>query len=54
MELSGQLHPLAAVIQKKIPGTCWIGGRVGLRAGLDAVGKTKETLSLPLSEIEPR
>jgi hypothetical protein len=35
MEVSGQLHPPAALP----PGTHWIGGCVGARAGLDAVQK---------------
>jgi len=35
----------------KDPGTHWIGGWVGPRAGLDAVAKRKKALSLP--GIEP-
>jgi hypothetical protein len=34
-----------------VPGAHWIGGWVGLRAGLEAVGKRK---ILPLQGIEPR
>jgi len=34
--------------------SCWIGGSVGPRAGLDAVTKRKRVPSLLLSEIEPR
>jgi len=41
MEVSGQLHAPATIPTERAPGTHWIGGRVGLRAGLDAVVKRK-------------
>jgi len=42
MEVSGQLHAPAALLPgKEPPGTHWIGGWLGLRAGLDAVVKRK-------------
>jgi hypothetical protein len=37
MEVSGQLHALATLLQKTVPGTHWIGSWVGPRAVLDAV-----------------
>jgi hypothetical protein len=37
MEVSGQLHAPAAIPSVKAPGTRWIGGWVGSRAGLDAM-----------------
>jgi hypothetical protein len=40
MEVSGQLHaPAALPPEKDPPGTHWIGGWVGPRAGLDMVSK---------------
>jgi hypothetical protein len=40
MEVSGQLHDAAALtLGENALCTHWIGGWVGLRAGLDAVGK---------------
>jgi hypothetical protein len=36
MEVSGQLHAQAALPPGKDPGTHWIGGGVGPRAGVDA------------------
>jgi len=53
MELSGQLHAPAALAQGKSPGTPYIGGYEGPRAGLDAVAKRK-LASLPLPGTEPR
>jgi hypothetical protein len=42
MEVSDQLHPLAAFIpRERAPSTHWIGGWVGPRVGLDAVEKRK-------------
>jgi hypothetical protein len=41
MEMSGQLHSLAALLPEKEPGTHMLGGWVGPRAGLDVVGKRK-------------
>jgi hypothetical protein len=50
MELNLQLHaPLALNPRKENPGTKWKGGRMGSRAGLDAVEKRK---LLPLLGIE--
>jgi hypothetical protein len=52
MELSGQLHPPAALhLGEIVPGTHWIGGWVGPAAGLDAVKYRK---ILPMLGIEPR
>jgi len=40
MQASCQLHALAALLPgKELPGTHWIGGWVGSRAGLDAVAR---------------
>jgi hypothetical protein len=40
MDVSGQLHPPAtSPLGKEAPGTDWLGDWVGLRAGLDAIGK---------------
>jgi hypothetical protein len=48
MEVSGQLHgPAALPLEKEPPRTHWIGGWVGLRAGLDTVVKNSQ----PLPEI---
>jgi hypothetical protein len=42
MEVSGQLHAPAALLQdKQPPGTHWIEGWVGPRAGLDGMIKRK-------------
>jgi hypothetical protein len=42
MEVSSQLHAQAALPpRKRAPGTHWIGGWVGPRAGLEAVVKRK-------------
>jgi hypothetical protein len=41
MEVSDQLHAPSALPPRKAPGTHWIGGWVGPRADLDAVGKRK-------------
>jgi hypothetical protein len=41
MQVSGQLHTPAALPSGRSPGTHWIGGWVGPRAGLDAVVKRK-------------
>jgi hypothetical protein len=48
MEVSGQPHASAALT----PGTHWIGGLVGPRAGLDDVEKRK-FLTLPGLELRP-
>jgi hypothetical protein len=40
MEMSGQLYAPAALLPgKEPPGTQWIGGWVGPRAGIDAIEK---------------
>jgi hypothetical protein len=52
MEVSGQLHAPAALPPGKGPGTYWIGGWVGPRAGQDAMEKRK-FLSLPGLELPP-
>jgi hypothetical protein len=41
MEVSGELHVPAALRPGKKPGTHWIGGWVGPRAGLDFWRKEK-------------
>jgi hypothetical protein len=48
--VSGQLHALPHYLQERAPGTYWIEGWVGPRAGLDAV---EESL-LQLLGIESR
>jgi len=46
MEVSGQLHAPAALPPKeRAPGTHWIGGWVGPRAGLDAVAKSRNPVT---------
>jgi hypothetical protein len=49
MEVSGQLHALAALTPGRAPGTHWIGGWMGLKASLDVVGKKKN----PCWELNP-
>jgi hypothetical protein len=51
MEVSGQLHAPAALLLRKAHGTQWIGGWVGLRAGLETVVKRK--IPIPSSSPEP-
>jgi hypothetical protein len=52
MKMSGQLHVAVAFPpREKVPGTHWIGGWVGLTAGLDAVEERKISF---LPGIEPR
>jgi len=41
MGLGGQRHAPAALPPGKIPGTHFVGGRVGSRAGLDGCGKSR-------------
>jgi hypothetical protein len=41
MDVSGQLHAPAALHLGNSPGTHWVGGWVGLRAGLEAAEKRK-------------
>jgi hypothetical protein len=51
MGVSGQRHALAALYPRgKDPGTHWIGGWVGLRAGLDAVARKKILCPCPGSK----
>jgi hypothetical protein len=51
MEVSGQLHaPARFTPGERAPGTHWIGGWVGPRAGLDDVEKRK-FLTLPGLEL---
>jgi hypothetical protein len=45
-------RPVYALPRERKPGTHWIGGYVGLRAGLDTEDRGKYSLLLP--EIEPR
>jgi hypothetical protein len=53
MEVSGQLHaPTALPPGEKAPDTHWIGGWVGPRAVLDAVGKRK--IPSPRRKSNPR
>jgi hypothetical protein len=52
MEVSGQLHALAALPQREVPGTHWIGGWVGPKAVLDAMVKRK--IPSPRLESSPR
>jgi len=49
MEVRDQLHP-----GETAPGTPWIGGWVGHRAGPDTVVKRNKIPSLPLPGIEQR
>jgi len=53
MEVSGQLHaPATLPPEKELPGTRWIGGWLGLRAGLDLVVQRK--IPIPCWESNPR
>jgi hypothetical protein len=53
MDVSGQLHALGRFTpRERAPGTHWIGGWVGPRAGLDYEEKTK-FLILPGLELRP-
>jgi hypothetical protein len=49
--VSGQLHAPAALLPGKTPGTHWIGGWVGPRAGLDAVVRK---IPSPYRDLKPR
>jgi hypothetical protein len=51
MEVSGQLHAPAALSPERIPGTNWIGGWVGPRAGLEAVVERK--IPSPIRGLNP-
>jgi hypothetical protein len=52
MKASGQLHAPAVITpRERAPGTHWIGGWVGLRAGLDTVVKRK--IPSPRRESNP-
>jgi hypothetical protein len=48
--VSSQLHAPAALTRKRAPGTHWIGGSVGPRAGLDVMEKRK---ILPCRDANP-
>jgi hypothetical protein len=50
--MSGQFHHPTALPWERAPGTHWIGGWVGPRAGLDVVEK-KKLLTLPGLELRP-
>ena len=52
MEVSGQLHALAALPLRKYLGTHLLGGWVGPRAAVDVSQKRKQSLSLPGFEIQ--
>jgi hypothetical protein len=52
MEVSGQLHaPAAFILREVATGTNWIGGWVGLRAGLDAMTKRKYSTITPAGNL---
>lgn len=51
MEVSGQLHTLAALPPGKDHGTHWIGGPMGPKAGLDVL--EKEKISCPHRDSNP-
>jgi hypothetical protein len=52
MEVSGQLHALAALPLGKVPGTLWTGGWMCPRGVLDAAVKRK--IPSPRQESNPR
>jgi hypothetical protein len=41
MDVGCEIHAPGPILPGKYPATHWIGGWVGPRAGLDAVGKTE-------------
>jgi len=54
MEVSGHLHtPGRFTLEERDPGTHWIEGWVGPRAGMDTVAKRKNPITTLLG-IEPR
>jgi hypothetical protein len=53
MQVSGQLHALAALHLEETLGTHWIGGWMDPSVGLDTVAKRK-IHSLPLPKFEPQ
>jgi len=53
-EVSGQFHaPAAFTSGVRVPGTHWIGGWVGLRAGLDMEEKRNKIHHCPCQELNP-
>jgi hypothetical protein len=50
--MCGQIHGPATLPPRKDPGTHWIGGWLGPRAGLDGV-ENRKFLTLPGPEIRP-
>jgi len=52
MEMSGQLQAPVALFPNRKPGTHWIGGLVGPRAGLDS-GEEKKSLYYSCQELNP-
>jgi hypothetical protein len=53
MEVSGQLYAPGDLTQWRAPGTHWVGGWVGRRAGLDAVAKWKNSITAPRRHLNP-
>ena len=51
MEVSGQHHAPAALTPEENPGTYWVGGWMGIRAGLDVCEKRKSPVP---NGLEPR
>jgi len=47
MEMSGQPHAPAALLQERAPGTHWIGGWVVSKAGLGGVVKRESLIIAP-------
>ena len=41
MDVSGQIRAPASLLRGKNPGALWLGGRIGLRAGLGVSEKKK-------------
>jgi hypothetical protein len=54
MEVSRHLHALTVLSPGQKPsGTHWIGGWVGPRANLDAVARSKNSITVPVAELNP-
>jgi hypothetical protein len=54
MEVSSQIYvPVALSTGKRVPSVHWVGGWVGLRVGLDAVKKRKNSFHFLAGNLTP-